>query len=487
MAVFREWNVNQELLLPPRMDDWLEPGHMAVWMRDMVFELTKGDLVSWRNESKGGRPSYHPSMMVATLIFGYIRGTRSSRRIARLMKENIAFKVISGDQTPDFRTLCEFRRAHHAWLQRVFTRIILLGWELKMIDLGAVLADGSVFEASASKKRSHRKKRLRKLAQEELEARAEKTGLAAEHLAKTMLLEAERADQSEDETWKGEGYPDPIFSVAPMPSERLERIQAALQAVERRERARQHALARRRAALVRIWLARKTRRQGPWKRTPRKPRRIEMKHLKDRIARLTRVSVPKQPRANTTDPESRRMRQSQTDGFVQAHQMLRLTDANSGLILDVQAVTHVGESKALPGIVDRVLRRLGIQELPRLVADKGFAGAPNLKALDEGRVREAVIPQLKTSKKGARVKEAKALCTKRRYWMKKRRRIEGGFGHTKENKGLRRLLLRGRRGAEIEWLLDAIGSNLEKMFLKFQEVPHQKIKPALAFAGRIGF
>lgn len=485
MSLFREWNINQELILPPNMEDWLEPGHMAIWFRDLVFELTRRDLPHWRDERVGGRPAYHPSMMVAVLIFSYIRGIRSSRRIARLMLENIAFKVISGDQSPNFRTLCEFRRAHHAWLQRVFTRVILLAWELKLVDLGAVLVDGSVFQASASKKHSRRRRSLRALERVEIEARAERIGEAAERLAERLLSEAECADVDEDGIYGDEGYPDPLFAVEALPSERLERIQMALRAVERRERVRATAKARRQAVLMRLALARKAR--HPKKRTRRNPGVIRMKGLDGLLARLTQVKVPRQPRANTTDPESRRLRQSQTGGFVQGQQMLRATDANSGIILDVQAVTGLGESRALPGLVDRVLRRLGIPALMRLVADKGFAGAPNLKALDERKVRETVIPQLRTSKKGARVREAKTLCAKRSYWMKKRRRIEAGFGHTKANKGLRQLLLRGKRGAEIEWLLDAIGGNLEKIFLKFQTIPGNKLKRSLDLAAQIGF
>ena len=71
--------------------------------------------------------------------------------------------------------------------------------------------------------------------------------------------------------------------------------------------------------------------------------------------------------------------------------------------------------------------------------------------------------------------------------MKKRKRIESTFGNTKENKGFRRLLLRGVRGVEIELLLDAIGSNLEKIASKFSTVPKLKIKQTLALAGQLGF
>jgi hypothetical protein len=181
------------------------------------------------------------------------------------------------------------------------------------------------------------------------------------------------------------------------------------------------------------------------------------------------------------------MTQAQTGGYVQGHRILRATDANSGIILDTSVATATGESKGLPRIVKRVMRRLGVPSLLRLVVDKGFAGKPNLEEMDRLKVQETVIPQLKTSKRSERVREARRLVAKRTYWMKKRKRIESGFGNTKENKGLRRLLLRGIRGVEIEMMLDAIGFNLEKIAARFHTVPKLKIKRSLALAAQLGF
>ena len=105
-----------------------------------------------------------------------------------------------------------------------------------------------------------------------------------------------------------------------------------------------------------------------------------------------------------TDAESRRSHpQPQTGGYVQGHRILRATDANSGIILDTKVVTDSGESKGLPPVIERVQKRLGTSTLIRVVVDKGFAGEPNLKAMDRLNVQETVIPQIKTSKHSERV------------------------------------------------------------------------------------
>lgn len=223
------------------------------------------------------------------------------------------------------------------------------------------------------------------------------------------------------------------------------------------------------------------------KRTRRKARKTKVKDVSKALSKFSAITVPRQKRGNTTDPDSRRLTQAQTGGYVQGHRILRATDANSGLILDTTVATDTGESKGLPRIVKRVMLRLGIPSLLRLVVDKGFAGKPNLEEMDRLKVHETVIPQLRTSKRSERIREAKRLVAKRTYWMKKRKRIESGFGNTKENKGLRRLLLRGVRGVEIEMMLDAIGFNLEKIAAKFSTIPKTKFKQTLAFAGQLGF
>lgn len=456
---------------------------MAVWVRDIVFELTRKDLLNWRIGTEGGRPAYNPGMMSAVLIFAYMRGIRSSRRIQRLMAENIAFKVISGEQSPNFRTLSEFRRVHHAFFQKVFTRVILLALQLKMVDLGGVLVDGTVLQANASKKRSRRIKALKNLEREELE---DQKAQAVQGMVQRMIQEAETADAEEDRLYGQEGYPDALFAADAPATDRLDRIREAIQTVEAAERKRLQRIAARRARLFRMAWARRG--QGRrLKRTKGKPRRIKLKGISKALSKFTAISVPREKRGNTSDPDSRRLTQAQTGGYVQGHRILRATDANSGIILDTTVATATGESQGLPRIVKRVMLRLGVPSLLRLVVDKGFSGKPNLEAMDRLRVKETLIPQVRTSRKSERVREAKALVAKRRYWMKKRKRIESTFGNTKENKGFRRLLLRGVRGVEIEVMLDAIAINLEKIASKFTTVPKQKIKQTLALAGQLGF
>ena len=46
------------------------------------------------------------------LLYGYCTWVGSSRRIARRLHEDIAFRVLAANNTPDFRTISDFRKDH---------------------------------------------------------------------------------------------------------------------------------------------------------------------------------------------------------------------------------------------------------------------------------------------------------------------------------------------------------------------------------------
>ena len=59
-------------------------------------------------------------MVVKVLLFGYCTGVASSRRLALRLHEDIAFRVLAANNTPDFRTVSDFRKDHLAALADLF-------------------------------------------------------------------------------------------------------------------------------------------------------------------------------------------------------------------------------------------------------------------------------------------------------------------------------------------------------------------------------
>src|SRR5664279_6617378 len=88
---FRSADVNQALLLPPSLHDWLPEKHLARFLVDVVDALDLGAIYGSYKEKDGrGQAAYEPRMMVRVLLYGYCTGSYSSRKIQAKTYEDIA-------------------------------------------------------------------------------------------------------------------------------------------------------------------------------------------------------------------------------------------------------------------------------------------------------------------------------------------------------------------------------------------------------------
>ena len=102
----------QRLLLPPALQDWLPKGHLADFVSDTIDAL---DLSGFYKRYEGGgsrKQPFHPALMLKVLMYGYATGVFSSRKIARKLHEDVAFRVLAAGNFPKRRTLCDFRALH---------------------------------------------------------------------------------------------------------------------------------------------------------------------------------------------------------------------------------------------------------------------------------------------------------------------------------------------------------------------------------------
>ena len=109
---YRPFDRKQLLLMPPSLDDWLPQDHLARFLSDVVDELDlSGIYESYEREGRGF-PPYEPGMMTQVMLYAYCVGVPSSRKIEKRMVEDVAFRYLGAGNTPDFRTIAEFRRRH---------------------------------------------------------------------------------------------------------------------------------------------------------------------------------------------------------------------------------------------------------------------------------------------------------------------------------------------------------------------------------------
>ena len=90
-------------------------------------------------------------MMVKVLVYAYCVGVPSSRRIEKRLHEDIAFRVLAANNTPDFRTISDFRKEHLVALGGLFLKALELCRQAGLVKLGHVSLDGTKVKANASK------------------------------------------------------------------------------------------------------------------------------------------------------------------------------------------------------------------------------------------------------------------------------------------------------------------------------------------------
>ena len=179
-TTFRAYQPDQPLLLPPDLQEWVPPGHLAHHVSDVVDAL---DLTAFYAPYEGdGRRNapYEPSMMVKVLIYAYATGTFSSRAVARKLEEDVAFRMLAAGNFPQHRTVCEFRRRHLAEFSELFVGVVQVAREMGLARFGKLSVDGTKVRANASKRKAMSYERMGKEAarlQAEIEALLTKAGM----------------------------------------------------------------------------------------------------------------------------------------------------------------------------------------------------------------------------------------------------------------------------------------------------------------------
>jgi transposase len=103
---------DQAFLLPPDLRDWLPADHLAWFVRDVVDQVDLGPFLRAYRADGHGHPAYDPKTLLGVLLYAYAIGVRSSRQIQRRCVEDLAFRVLAGNQLPDHVTIARFRARH---------------------------------------------------------------------------------------------------------------------------------------------------------------------------------------------------------------------------------------------------------------------------------------------------------------------------------------------------------------------------------------
>ena len=156
----RSYNQDQIQLFPPSVQSLIEAEDLCMVVNDVVKTLDLSCL--YDKLSSEGNPAYHPAMMLKIYFYAYARGIFSSRRIARALKENIAFIFLAAWQKPNFRTISDFRKNNLKELGLLFAQIVGLCQRLGMVKPGHIAIDGTKIKANAYEANTYDGERIEK-------------------------------------------------------------------------------------------------------------------------------------------------------------------------------------------------------------------------------------------------------------------------------------------------------------------------------------
>jgi transposase len=436
---FRAWHVDQTLLFPPSVQDFVPADHLSRFVVSLVRESLDLGAIYAAYRGEKGQPPYDPAMMVALLLHAYAVGIYSSRRIARACRERTDFLMIVALDAPDFRTISEFRRRHLGALSGLFAQVLRLAAAAGLVKLGHVALDGTKVAANASKHKAMSYERMSKREQE----------LAAQ--VGRWLDAAEAADAEEDRAFgpdkRGDELPDWVTDK----QKRLEKIRAAKAALEAEAAAAAEEKARAQAEAEAKYAAAGRKRPG---KKPRPPRR-------EPAAKAQR---------NFTDPESRILKTK--DGFIQGYNAQAAVDSHAQIIVAQDLTPRQGDQDRLVPLVDAIETTLG-RRPKEASADAGYCSEANLAALAErgiagyvavARAKHAADAKRPIDGPFTQAMQAKLKRAGRRSRYRLRKQVvEPVFGQIKQARGFRQFRLRGVEKVRAEWAIICTAHNLLKL------------------------
>jgi transposase len=435
------------------MRAWLPEGHMAMLVSDVVDAMDLSSLyAACETGDDRGRAGYHPAMMTKLLVYGYCTGVTSSRRIERATHQDVAFRVLSGDQQPDHDCIASFRRRHIGILGELFVQVLELCRKAGLVKLGHQALDGTKMGAAASK---HKAMSYERMQEAEAKLRAE---------VKALLEQAERVDADEDARHGKGKRGDQLPQELQRRESRLKKIQEAKAALEAEATAKAQA----QAAEARAKLEERARKE---KETGKKP------GGKPPSAPNVEEAKP-EPKAqrNFTDPDSRIMPDGANKGaFTQAYNAQIAVDAEAQIIVAAEVTQQANDKQQLEPMAKAIVASMG-QLAAVTSADAGYFSEAAIRQV-EAMGTELLVPPdrqkhgtsaLESAAAGEasfseRMREKLRTAAAHAFYRMRKAIVEPVFGQIKGARGLRRFALHGLPSVRAEWRFIAMTHNLLKL------------------------
>jgi len=447
MKNFRPVDRDTGFLMPPSVDEWLPEKHLARFVVDMIASLDLRTMIgSYRGS---GEASYHPTVLLGILVYGYATGVFSSRKLERATYDSVAFRFVAANQHPDHDTIAAFRRRFLKPIEALFVQVLMLAREMGVLRMGTIALDGTKIHANASRHSalSH-----------EYAGRIE-AQLQAEVAA--LMAKAEAADQAD--LPDGLSIPDELARR----EQRLAEIARARAIIEARAQERH---AREQAEYAAKMAARAAKAAA----TGRKP--------SGRPPEPPMAGPGPTDQVKLTDAESRIM-PVPGGGFEQCYNAQAAVAAGCLLVVAADVVQATNDKQQVVPMLDRLGALPGeLGEVETLLADTGYFSEANVEACVAMKIdpliamgrqphhpplaeRFAPAPPLPDNPTPVAAMAHRLKTPKgRKLYALRKHTPEPVFGIIKSALGFRQFLLRGLDNVRGEWNLVTMAYNMKRMF-----------------------
>ena len=493
---------DQQFLLAVSMREWLDEGHLAWFVIDVVAQLDCSQLHKRHPNDGPGRPAYDPEMMCALLIYAYASGVRSSRRIEAACRTDAAFRVICGGLVPDHATIARFIVNQEQALEKLFVQGLRLCHAAGLLDLSVLALDGTKMAADAALDQNRSAEWIRRQIQ----------ALMAE------TVTSEQVEAPAPNPLEGFEGLEPVAEIS-TPSGRLARLKAALAVIEAQEaKHKAEAQTKAKAAFEEAEQGRKLRGRKPndpaarlaraqadlaaarQRATAKQARRqasngreqqLEdpaddaVKEAEAQLAAAHKAAAeqPAKPsQANITDPDSRIMKTQKS--WLQGYNAQAIVNKHQ-IVLATTVSQDANDLELYQPMLDELKQTLADAGIPAelielMLADAGYCSEENLTAPGPDRLiatqkdhkqRRAArelgtttgpppedATPLEAMEHRLRTTDGAAAYAHRGHL------IEPVFGDRKENRGYRAFRRRGLSAATSEWAFMHLVGNLTKLY-----------------------
>ncbi len=445
MNNFRMIDRQTGYLMPPSVDEWLPEKHLARFVVEVIDGLDLSALV--KNYRGSGSASYHPSLLLGLVVYGYATGVFSSRKLERATYDSMAFRFLAANEHPDHDTIAAFRRRFLKDIETLFVQILLLARAMGVLQMGTVALDGTKLHANASR---HSALSYEHAGRIEAQLKAE--------VAELLAQAADRTDLPD-----GLSIPDELARR----DERLKKLAEARAKIEARARERfEREQAEHQAKLAAREAKATATGKKPKGRLPQPP--VEGPLPTDQI---------------TLTDEASRIMPVARGGFEQCYNAQAVVQTGSLLVIAtavVQASNHKQQLEPMLGKLNALPEDLEQPDV--LLADTGYVSAANVTACETAgmtpliapgrqshhpslsdRFAEAPLPPDQPTPVEAMLHRLKTPDGKKLDALRKHT-PEPVFGIIKAVMGFRQFLLRGLDNVRGEWSLVTLAWNLKRMF-----------------------